>query len=143
MRGPERGVWIFRDLPAWLVGPIGMTTLRQVRNLARMLPGVPRETAQALIVLSPSGEVPPELTGHAMVIEWPLPDRAEIAAILGGAIEALPEELKVTAAPNGDRNAEIDAAVGLSGEEAAACYAKSLVQLRRIDPVAIAAEKSG
>ena len=31
--------------------------------------------------------------------------------------------------------------MGLSGEEAAACYAKSLVQLRRIDPVAVSKEK--
>ncbi len=140
-RGDERGVWIMRDLPGWLVGPIGMTTNRALRNLARMLPTVPRATAQAIIVLSPSGDVPPELAGHATVIEWPLPDREEIAGILDSAIDALPEEIKAAAAPNGTRDAAIDAAVGLSGEEAAACYARSLVQLRRIDPATVAREK--
>ncbi len=139
--GKERGVWIMRDLPPWLVGPIGMTTCRQVRNLARMLPGVPREGAQALIVLSTEANVPAELAGHATVIEWPLPDRGEIAAILDAAIDALPDEIKAAAAPNGTRDAAIDAAVGLSGEEAAACYARSLVQLRRIDPATVAKEK--
>ena len=137
----ERGAWIMRDLPAWLSGPAGAATLRQVRNLARLLPGTPREAAQAIIIISPSGDVPPELAGHATVIDWPLPDRAEIAAILDAAIESLPEELKKEAAPNGQRDAAIDAAVGLSGEEAASCYARSLVQLRRIDPTTVAKEK--
>ncbi|MGH7177998.1 MAG: AAA family ATPase [Tepidisphaeraceae bacterium] len=140
-RRTERAVWIMRDLPAWLTGPAGATTQRQLRNLARSLPGTPREGAHAVIVLTPSADIPAELSGHATVIEWPLPDREEIAAILDAAIEALPDEFKAAAAPNGARDAAIDAAVGLSGEEAAACYARSLVQLRRIDPATVAKEK--
>lgn len=137
----DRGVWIMRDLPAWISGPAGAATQRQLRNLARSLPGTPRDGAQAMIVLTPSSEIPPELAGHATVIEWPLPDRAEIAAILDAAIDALPDDMKATAAPNGTRDAAIDAAVGLNGEEAAACYARSLVQLRKIDPATVAKEK--
>lgn len=137
----KRGVWIMRDLPPWLAPGIGIATSRALRNLARMLPTVARDNAQAMIVLSPDGNVPAELAGHATVIEWPLPDRAEIASILDATLDALPDEVKAKAAPNGTRDAAIDAAVGLSGEEASACYARSLVQLRRIDPVAVAAEK--
>lgn len=140
-QGPERIAWIMRDLPAWLSGPAGATTLRQLRNLGRLLPTTPRASAQALIIISPSGDVPPELAGQATVINWPLPDRDEIAAILDAAIEGLPEDLRADAAPNGTRDAAIDAAVGLSVDEAQSCYAKSLVQLRRIDPKAVAAEK--
>ncbi len=139
--GRERCVWIMRDLPPWLVGTIGMTTCRQLRNLTRKLPMVPRDSAQAVIILSPDSNVPPELSNSATVIEWPLPDREEVARILDAAIDALPEEIKASAAPNGVRDAAIDAAVGLSGEEAAACYARSLVQLRRIDPATVAREK--
>jgi hypothetical protein len=138
---PERVVWVMRDLPVWLAGPPGASPLRALRNLARSLPAVPRDRAQAIVILTPSTDVPPELAGHATVIEWPLPDRDEVAAILDAQIEVLPDEMKGTAAPNGTRDAAIDAAVGLSGEEAAACYAKSLIQLRRIDPVAVAQEK--
>jgi MoxR-like ATPase len=140
-REAERCVWVMRDLPAWISGPAGAVTGRQVRNLARMLPTVERSRAQALVILSPSGEVPAELAGHATVIEWPLPDRAEIASILDAAIAGLPEEMRANAAPNGQREAGIDAAVGLSGEEAASCYARSLVQSRRIDPAIVAGEK--
>lgn len=140
-RGAKRAVWIMRDLAPWLAGPVGMTTCRQLRNLARLLPTVRREAAQAIIILGPNADVPPELANHATVIEWPLPDREEIARTLDAAIEALPEEIKETAAPNGVREAAIDAAVGLSGEEAKACYARSLVQLRRIDPATVSKEK--
>ena len=137
----ERSVWIMRDLPVWLAGPIGMENLRRVRNLARMLSGVPLDRQQAMIVVSPSGDVPPELAGHAVVIEWPLPDRNEIAKILDDALDVLPDEIKASAAPNGQREAAIDAAVGLNSEEAASCYAKSIVLTRKIDPKAVASEK--
>src|SRR5712691_5346792 len=137
----ERCVWIMRDLPGWLQPPIGLTTTRQLRNLARSLPGTARETAQAIVVLTPSGAIPPELESHATVVDWPLPDREEIASILDATVGNLPDELKAAAAPNGTRDAAIDATVGLSGEEAQACYAKSLVQTKRINPVAVTKEK--
>lgn len=136
-----RGVWIMRDLVPWLEGMPGASVRRTIRNLARSLPGRDRKVAQAIILLTPSRDVPDELAGHATVIDWPMPDREEIAAILDAAIESLPDELKAGAAPNGQRDAAIDAAVGLSGEEAASCYARSLVKLRRIDPATVAAEK--
>ncbi len=139
--GTDRTVWIMRDLPVWLSGPGAALNLRTLRNLVRYLPGVPRERAQAIVILSPNGDVPPELTNHATVIDWPLPDRSEIAAVLDAAIDALPNEVKAGAAPNGTREAAIDAAVGLSGEEAAACFARSLVTTRKIDPALIASEK--
>lgn len=138
--GRERGVWIMRDLPPWLEGPIGITTVRQLRNVTRILPNIKRDSAQAIIVLSPNGNVPPELSNSATVIEWPLPDRDEIGRLLDGAMAPMSDEIKATLV-NGTREAAIDAAVGLSGEEAQACYAKSLVQLRRIDPAAVSQEK--
>jgi MoxR-like ATPase len=141
VRDRGRSLWIMRDLPAWLNGPGGVTTLRQLRNLARMLPGVARERAQAIVVISPNGDVPAELSNHAALIDWPLPDRAEIAARLDTVLAALPDELRDKAAPNGSRDAAIDAAVGLSDDEAASCYAKSLVQTRTIDAAAVAQEK--
>lgn len=133
-----RQVWILRDMPAWFRDP---NILRQCRSLARSLPLAQRNQARAIILLTPVNEVPPELAGHAIVIEWPLPDRAEIGAILDAAIASLPPELRTEAAPNGTREAAIDAAVGLTAEEAQSCYAKSLVSTRAIDPATVATEK--
>jgi AAA+ superfamily predicted ATPase len=137
----KRSMTIMRDLPVWLAGPPGATVMRKLRNLARFLPTVPRERANAIIILSPSGEVPPELANHATVLEWPMPDREEIAEILDASIRGLPDDVRANAAPNGTRDAAIDAAVGLSGEEASSCYARSLVQTKTIDPKLIAREK--
>jgi hypothetical protein len=71
-------------------------------------------------------------------------DKSAPGSALGRAarsgIDSLPEALKATAAPNGTQDAAIDAAVGLSGEEAAACYAHSLVRLKRIDPDTVSRE---
>jgi hypothetical protein len=139
--GTDRGVWIMRDLPVWLQGPGAAMVLRTLRNLVRHLPGVPRDRAQAIIILSPNGDVPPELTNHATVIDWPLPDRSEIAAVLDAALDSLPAEVRKDACSAEDRETAIDAAVGMSGEEAASCYGRSLVTTRKIDPVLIVSEK--
>jgi hypothetical protein len=134
----QRQVWILRDFPAFLKDPF---VCRGLRNLARSLPSFARDEARAVIVLSPSGEVPDELAGHAIVLEWPLPDRTEVAELLDAAIAVLPEDMRGDAAKNGTREAAIDAAVGLTAVEAQSCYAKSLVQTRKIDPATVAAEK--
>lgn len=144
----ERGAFILRDLAPWVApGPIGITTCRQVRNLARLLPTSQRDRAQALIVLTPDANIPAELAGHATLIDWPLPDREEIAAILDAAVDLLPETdskgqpLRDPVKASLKRESAIDAAVGLTGLEAQACFAKSLVTTRSIDPATIAAEK--
>lgn len=134
----QRQVWIMRDLPPWLRDP---TVVRAVRSLCRDLPSQPRDNARAMIVLTPSSEVPPELQGHAIVVDLPLPDRAEIAGLLDAAIAALPDDMRAKAAPNGTRDAAIDAAIGLSAEEAQSTFARSLITTRQIDPATVAGEK--
>lgn len=133
-----RGLWVMRDFPTWLSGVGGATTLRQLRNLARALPDSPLASTQAIVILSPEGEVPPELSNHATVIEWPLPDREEIGQVLDEAVKSGGDKVEKL---NGNRDAAIDAAVGLSEGEAVACFNRSLVQLRKIDPAIVAGEK--
>lgn len=131
-----RTVFVFRDLHKWLDPVI----LRGVRSLARELQSAPPNEARALVVLTPSGEVPPELA-CATVIEYPLPDRAEVARILDDVLAALPEDIRSGAVTDATRDLAIDAAVGLTAEEIANCYARSLVTSRKIDPVLVSSEK--
>jgi len=155
-RTGSRDVWILRDFPEWYSGGgAGAITLRRLRNLARpdALPTKARDDAQAIIVLTPTVEVPPQLTNHTTVLEFPLPERAEIADMLDVAVESAVQGIlsnpknklnfdQLSAQiVNGSREAAIDAAVGLSGEEAQATFAKSLVQHRKLHPPTIAAEK--
>ncbi len=128
----QRAVWVLRDLPAWLKDP---TVLRAVRSLARTLPSSPRVEARAIVVLSPSADVPPELQDSAVVVKWSLPDRGEIETIYDNAVKDLPQDSSV-------KEAAIEAAVGLSAEAIASVYAKSLVtQGKKIIPSVVAAEK--
>jgi SpoVK/Ycf46/Vps4 family AAA+-type ATPase len=136
----QRQVWVMRDLHQWMRGG-DPTVGRALRNLARTLPQAPRDNARAVVVMSPSAEVPAELAGHAIVIDVPLPDRAEIAELLDAAIAGLPDSLREAAAPNGNRDAAIDAALGLTAEEAQSTFARSLIQTKRIDPATVAGEK--
>jgi SpoVK/Ycf46/Vps4 family AAA+-type ATPase len=135
-RRTDRAVYVLRDLHKWF-DPI---ILRKLRTLSRQLQTLAPSEARAIVLLTPSGEVPPELSS-ATVIEYPLPDRAEVARILDDVLGALPDELRASAAPNGKRDAAIDSAVGLTAEEIANCYAKSLVSSRKVDPALVANEK--
>lgn len=130
----DRAVYVLRDLHRWLDPVI----LRTLRSLARTLQT--QSPARSIVVLSPSGEVPPELAAHAVVVPFALPDREEIGAILDSVVEALPDEVR-GGAVNGERERAIDAAVGVMGEVAANAFARSLVDLKRIDPLRVAAEK--
>ena len=134
----DRCVWVLRDLHAF---GRDARVCRLARNLARKLPSVESPQAQALVVISPSGDLPPELAAHAIVIEWALPDRAEIAQVLDATLENLKDDVREKAVTNGARERVIDSAVGLTGEEAAACFAKSLVLSQTVDPLSVAQEK--
>jgi len=134
-----RQAWIMRDLSdRWITDA---SIKRLVKTLARTLPQAPREAARSIIVISATNEIPSELQGDAIVIEWPLPDRTEIAAVLDAQIDKLPDDVKGSAAPNGTRDAAIDAAVGLSEIEAAGCFRKSLVATRKVEPALVSNEK--
>lgn len=133
-------VYVMRDLPK---GGADAQAQRKLRSVARALKAAPPDQMRAIVILSPSAEVPAELSGHAVVIQYPLPDRIEVAAILDAAIESIPEKFRSGAAPNGTREAAIDAAMGLSQEEIESCFARSLVTSSppRIDPALVACEK--
>ncbi len=149
-----RQVWVFRDLSTWLEGTPGAAPRRQLRNLAKYLPSAARKSAQAIIILTTSAVVPDDLAGHATVIDFPLPERSDIEVVMQSAIDSMPEfdtdkdgnpdtskPIRSLCCTAEVRDVAIDAAVGLTAEEAASCYAKSLVQTRKIDPAVVSSEK--
>jgi len=134
---PDRCAWILRDVHKWVDGPIGMVTARALRNMARMLPGVrdPRQWQAIICIIPVDAVIPPDLEPDVVILDWPLPDREEIASILDRIARDHSVDL------NGLRDPCIDAAVGMTGLEAEGCYSKSLVQTRTIDPAVVAQEK--
>jgi hypothetical protein len=137
----DKSVLVLRDFHKW----IDPMTLRKLRNLSRSLQSASASETRSIVVLTPSAEIPPELADHATVIDYPLPDRFEVARILDDVVGSLAPEVQAVArerlAKDGARDAAIDAAVGLSAEEIANCFARSLVDTRSLDPKVVAAEK--
>jgi AAA+ superfamily predicted ATPase len=130
----ERRLYIFRDLHSWIKDPI---FVRVLRSLVRELQRIPQEEARVIVSLSPSIEVPPELSSTPL-LDLPLPDREEMGRLLDDIVEAAGEKVQ---GMNGGRELAIDSAMGLSAEEAGNSYAMSLVSEKTIDPSIIVAEK--
>lgn len=133
----QRRVYILLDFHKWLADPV---LLRAMRSLAIDLQGSPSTEARTMIVIAPVREVPPELRGHAQVVEWPLPDKDEIGQVLDEVLASLPPSF-AKEVQDGLRDRIIAAAVGLSADGAANCFALSAVTEKKIDPLIVAQAK--
>jgi len=137
-REGNKEVWILRDLHKWLEGPAGPIVSRSLRNLARQLP----PTGISVIVLAPGAKMPIDIASDAVAIDWPLPDREELGKIADIAIaQAIKDHGSKITPLNGNREAIVDAAAGLTGPQAEASFSKSIVLKRAIDPEVINEEK--
>lgn len=136
-KNKTRAVYVLRDLHKWINDPL---TLRQLRNLAKELETAEPNDARAVIVLSTSSDIPPELVGHTTVLDYPLPDRMEIGLILDNVVAGLPENIAPNALEAG-RDLIIDSAVGLTAQEASNCFALSAVVKKTLSPQMISSEK--
>lgn len=138
----ERKVYVLRDLHKFLDNT---QVLRALRNTARALQNCDdANEAKTVVVLTPSREIPMELENHVAIIEYPLPERKEIASILDDCISAQTEEFQNRIRKNlqnGNREAAIDAAIGLTAEEVGNSFTKSLVTSKKIDAALITTEK--
>jgi len=127
----ERAVFILRDLHAFQKNP---EVVRLLRDLARNL----KETLKTVFMISPLLQIPPELDKEVAVVEYPLPELAEIGQILDRVMSMVPGRQS----PQGqEREHIIEAALGLTADEAENVFAKSLVQTGTFDIDVILSEK--
>src|SRR5437868_12078870 len=127
----ERAVFILRDLHAFTKNPEVVRLLRDVgRNL--------KETLKTVFLISPVLVIAPECDKEIAVVEYPLPELAEIGTILDRVLSMVPNK----APPGGqEREHVIEAALGLTADEAENVFAKSLVQTGTFDIDVILSEK--
>jgi AAA+ superfamily predicted ATPase len=113
----ERAVFILRDLHPYLKNP---EVVRLLRDIARKL----KEEVKTVFLISPLLAIPPELDKEVAVVEYPLPELAEIDAIFDRVSRNTGAKI-----PSGqDREHVVEAALGLTADEAEGVFAKSLVQ---------------
>jgi len=127
----ERAVFILRDLHAFQKNP---EVVRLLRDLARNL----KETLKTVFMISPLLQIPPELDKEVAVVEYPLPELAEIGTILDRVMSMVPNK---TPPAGQEREHVIEAALGLTADEAENVFAKSLVQTGTFDIDVILSEK--
>ena len=116
-KADERAVFILRDLHAYLKNP---EVVRLLRDIGRKL----KEELKTVFLISPLLAIPPELDKEVAVVEYPLPELLEIDAIFDRVSRNTGAKI-----PSGqEREHVVEAALGLTADEAEGVFAKSLVQ---------------
>ena len=131
LKQEEPALFVLRDFHPFLKD---LTVNRKVRDLNRAL----RTSGTTAIVLSPVGATAPELAKEMVVVDFPLPDAAELAATVQRLVRESGGRVQLE---DGDEEALVDALAGLTDEEAENVLAKSLVAARRFDLSLIIGEK--
>ena len=136
MRAEGRALFVLRDFHPFLKEP---AVVRRLRDAAHEL----RKTKKSMIMLSPLTKIPPELEKSiAAVMDWELPNRAEIEAsarsLLPNAPPATQQEIESDPT---FMERVVEAALGLTLVEAENVFAKSMVRTHTFDLETILEEK--
>jgi len=129
------GLFLLKDFHPYLNDPV---VIRKLRDMARDL----KTSMKNVILLSPVLKVPLDVEKEMTIVDFDLPDPETLGGIVDDISSALPgggtpwdNERGVT------REKVIEAALGLTAEEAENVFAKSLVQTGRFDITVILSEK--
>ncbi len=127
------GLFLLRDFHPYLNDPV---VIRKLRDIGREL----KMSMKNVILLSPTLKVPQDVEKEMTIVDFDLPDKAtlekiidEISGSLGGAKTLWDENLP--------KEKVVEAALGLTAEEAENVFAKSLVQTGGFDITVILSEK--
>jgi SpoVK/Ycf46/Vps4 family AAA+-type ATPase len=129
----EKTLILLRDFHLFLQDP-NPILIRQLKDVLQMA----KTKSKTLIILGCRMVLPPELEREITIIEFALPGKEELGAVLGGIMESAGIENMEAET----REKVIDAASGLTTIEAENAFALSVVQSKAIDPVIVAKEKA-
>jgi hypothetical protein len=129
----QKTLIVLRDFRLFLQDP-NPILIRQLKDVLQMA----KTKSKTLIILGCRMILPPELEREITVIEFALPGKEELRAVLGGIMES---------ANIRDMDTEIqekvtDAASGVTTIETENAFALSVVESKAIDPVIVAKEKA-
>lgn len=129
------GLFVLRDYHPYLNDPV---VVRKLRDVAHSL----KTTMKNVLFLSPALKVPVELEKEIAVIDYELPDKEELSNIIAHIAESVGDTSKLEIMKSPDQYSKIvEAALGLTAEEAENVFAKSLVQKGQFDIKTILSEK--
>ena len=132
-------VCVLRDYHPFMKDP---SVVRRLRDCARQLKDSKYNVH--LVLLSATYAAPIEIEKELAVVDFDLPDRDELEKIVWEVAQSAPPSLTLAVKTDADeREAVIEAARGLTADEARNVFAKSLVKKRDFDVKTIMAEKKG
>ena len=130
---PEKTIILLRDFHLFLQDP-NPILIRQLKDVLQ----IAKTKSKTLIILGCRMFLPPELERELTIIEFALPGKEELGAVLGGIMESA----NIINLEQEQREKVIDAASGLTTIKAENAFALSVVQSKTIDPVIVAKEKA-
>jgi SpoVK/Ycf46/Vps4 family AAA+-type ATPase len=132
-------ICILRDFHPFLKDP---SIVRRLRDLNRDFKE--SDYQQHLVLLSPTYSAPLEIEKDLAVVDYDLPGREELEEIVWEVAQNVPESVKLAVRTDSLlRESVVEAALGLTAEEARSVFSKSLVKTTRFDLSTILAEKKG
>ncbi len=117
----EPGIFIFKDLHPFIDSP---ATTRWLRDAIASF----KDTEKAIILMSPFQQVPIELEKDVIVIDYPLPNMAELNQVLSRQLDQIKSRRMTTES----REKLLKAALGLTKDEAEKVYRKAQVKAGRL-----------
>ncbi|MBR56545.1 MAG: ATPase [Myxococcales bacterium] len=133
----EHAIFVLKDFHPFMKDP-GL--VRKLRDIHRAFSE--GRTIRHIVLLSGIFKMPPELEKEVAVIDFDLPDRQELDGIVENAIHSLPPNTPLALREDADlRDRVVEAALGLTAEEAKNVFAKSLVRSKDFDFDVILSEK--
>lgn len=136
----EPAIFVFKDFHPFLTKS-NFAVIRKLKEIALHL----KNSYKTIILVSASQEIPPELDKEITVLNFPLPDRAELGALLDRIVTDVKQFHQVVIDLDaGGRDRLLSAALGLTLNEAENVFAKIIVSDERLsgdDVNAVFAEK--
>lgn len=132
MKLPQQSVLLARDFHPFLGMVDHPVMVRTIRDALV----VGKKSSRILITVGCNPKIPPELEKEMAVIEYKLPSKEELNIVLDGVAKSAGVEL------DGNRDAILDAASGLTTQEAEDAFSISFVECGDIRPDIIFREKS-
>jgi len=129
----ENVLVLLRDFHAFLADA-NPVLVRAVKDALR----VAKTKGRVLIIVGCRQVLPPELEREFVVLDFALPDKAALSAVLDGILKSA----KIKKLETEERAAILDAASGLTTTEAENAFALSVVETSKVIPTVVSREKA-
>lgn len=129
----ESALFVLQDFHPYLADP---AVVRKLRDTSHGL----KSSYKTLFLLSPALKIPLELEKTITIVHYDLPLNADLGNIVNDILNSL-EDKSIPVPSDEEKTHLIEAALGLTAEEAENVFAKSLIKTGRLDVDVIMGEK--